>query len=735
MSISTIHHRACNLCEAICGLEITVENGQITSIVGDKSDPLSKGHICPKAFALKDIYEDPNRLREPIRRKPDGSWEKIDWSEALDYVADKLHHIKTQYGADAIGFYSGNPSVHNWGTILNIPALVKTIRSKNFYSATSLDQLPHHVAAWSMFGHPLLIPIPDISRTDYMLIMGGNPMASNGSLMTAPNMGELLKGIKQRGGKTILLDPRRTETADRVSEHHFIRPASDVFFLLALLNVLFSEKKIELPFDTVHGTPFSGEGVENLEKAVAEFTPEAVSAITGLDAATIRRLAHEFAAAKSAVAYGRMGLSVQKFGGLCQWLINCLNIVTGNFDRVGGAMFPLPALDVLATAKHRPQMGRWRSRVRQLPEFMGELPSATLADEILTEGEGQIRAMITNAGNPVLSSPNGQKLDTAFGQLDFMVSFDIYLNETTRHAHIILPPATGLETSHYDVTFHLFAIRNTAKYSPPLFAKAASAKYDWEILQELTYRLAQKAGNTAHGTPSVGEGGFSPQAPEQQLDFGLRYGPYQLSLQQLLENPSGVDLGELKPVMPERLAFEDKKIRLAPDMYLADLKRAAEVLKKTPSAPTEGVRRTVFSNFEDKKTLQNIDFQLIGRRHQRDCNSWLHNSAKLMKGKNRCTLLIHPDDAAALRIAEKQMVHVRSRVGTVALSAELSPNMMRGVVSIPHGYGHNRQGIQLRVAEQYAGVSINDLTDEQDIDELTGNAVLNGVPVRLEPIE
>ena len=702
---SIIHHRACNLCEAICGLEITVENNKVTHIVGDKNDPLSKGYLCPKAYALKDIYEDPNRLKQPIRKRADGTWETISWDEAMAYTVENLTRIQAQWGTNAVGVYFGNPSVHNWGTTLNTPAFIKSLKTKNIFSATSLDQLPSHFAAWAMFGHPLLIPIPDVTRTDYMLIMGGNPLASNGSLMTAPDMGGHIKRIQKRGGKVVVIDPRRTETAIHGTEHHFIRPAGDVFLLLGMLHTILWETLPQHPIIKNHT-----EGVEFLAGAVAEFTPEVVASQTGMSAETIRNLALEFAAAKSAVAYGRMGLSVQKFGGLCQWLITCLNIVTSNLDSVGGAMFTSPAMDILAQAKPRIVHGRWKSRVRGLPETLGELPVSALAEEILTEGEGQIRAMVTNAGNPILSSPNGRQLDKAFESLDFMVSIDIYLNETTRHANIILPPATGLETSHYDTTFHILAVRNTAKYSAPIFPKGENARYDWEILQELTHRLI----NT--------EEGFEAQAPEQKLDLALRYGQYKLSVQQLLENPSGIDLGDLQPVLPQRLVFEDKKIRLAPDVFIQDLERVRTVLKN----------ETPFQKFQ---TFGKVgSFQLIGRRNLRDNNSWMHNSEKLMKGKNRCTVMMNTSDADALQVVDKQLVKVTSRVGSIELPVEITDDMMVGVVSIPHGYGHNRKGIKLDVAQRFAGASMNDLTDEMEIDELTGNAVLNGVLVHIEAV-
>jgi anaerobic selenocysteine-containing dehydrogenase len=690
-----IHHRACNLCEAICGLVIETENDRVISIAGDKNDPLSRGYLCPKAFALKDVYDDPNRLKTPLKRTASG-WRSVSWEAALSETAERLRAVQAGFGPDAVGIYNGNPSVHNLGTMANNPLLIKTLRSKNTFSATSVDQLPHHFAAWAMFGHPLLLPIPDIARTHFMLILGGNPLASNGSLMTAPNVGEHLKNIRRRGGRVVVADPRRTETAEHADEHFFIRPASDVFLLLSLIYVVFEENRVKLGKNAVFI-----EGIEILRAAVSEFSPERTGAQTGIAPDDVRRLARAFSDAESAVCYGRMGLSVQRFGGLCQWLVNCLNLLSGNLDREGGVMFTAPAVDLLALAKPKNILGRWNSRVRGLPEFMGELPVAVLAEEILTPGPGQIRAMVTNCGNPVLSTPNGRQLERAFEGLDFMVSIDIYLNETTRHAHIVLPPATGLETAHYDLTFHHLAVRNTAKYSPPTLPKAPDARFDHEIMQELAHRLS--------GSSEP----FEARPPEINLDFGLRMGTSGLSLEKLAAAPSGVDLGALQPCLPERLVHADKKIRLAPDLFLTDLERAK-------------------AHLHAEKSQESGSFTLLGRRNLRDNNSWMHNSEKLMKGKNRCTLLLHPDDATALHIEDKETVRVRSRVGTVEIEAEISDQIMPGVVSMPHGYGHNRPGIRLDVAQQHAGASINDLTDELELDALTGNAALGNVRVWVE---
>lgn len=692
--MSEIHYRACNLCEAICGIEIKHENGEILSIAGDKNDPFSRGHVCPKAVALKDVYEDGNRLKFPVKRFGD-EWREISWTEAFDETAEKIKEIQSEHGRNAVAIFQGNPSVHNFGTLLNSGELLKTLKTPNNFSATSTDQLPHHFAAWTMLGHPLLMPIPDIDRTEYFLIFGANPLASNGSLMTAPDIINRLAAIKKRGGKIVLIDPRKTETARAASEHFFIKPSGDVFLLLAIVNVLFAENLVN-PGRLASFT----DGAETLREISAEYAPEKVEHSTGISAAEIRRIAVEFGTAKSAVCYGRMGVSVQKFGSLCHWLINSINILTGNFDEAGGAMFTAPAFDLLQTAKPANIFNRWRSRVRNLPEFMGELPVAALAEEIETSGAGQIKALITSCGNPVLSTPNGGALENALDKLDFMVSIDIYINETTKHASIILPPATGLEVSHYDVIFNLFAVRNQAKYSAPLFPKSENAKYDWEIFQEIVHRL-----NDADAPLKL-------VPPEAKLDFGLQYGKYKLSLEDLQKNPHGVDLGELQSCLPERLLTENKRVNLAPELLVKDLER----LKK------------VGAEIADDE----YPFALIGRRHLRDDNSWLHNSPRLMKGKNRCTVLINASDAQDLNIENGQMLRVSSVVGAIEIPCEISEKIMRGVVSIPHGYGHGRRGVKLDTAINFAGVSVNDLTDERVLDDLTGNAAFSNVRVRLE---
>ena len=690
-STTTTHYRACNLCEAICGLEIEVKGKEVVSIKGDKKDPFSKGYLCPKAIALQDIYTDKNRLKQPIRRTENG-WEAISWETAYDEVTSNLKRIQKEYGKSGIGAYLGNPNVHNFGSILFLPDFLRSLKTPNLFSATSVDQLPHHFVSHQMFGHYFAIPVCDVDRTDYMLIMGANPLVSNGSLMTAPGFRNRMKGIQKRG-KVVVIDPRKSETADKANEHHFIKPGSDALFLLSIIHVFFAEGLTDLGH-------LEGQ-VKNLEeiRAFAKgFAPEDTADFTGISAVETRRIAHEFAGAKRAVCYGRMGLSVQEFGGLCIWLVNLVNILSNNFDKEGGAMFTSPAMDTVVE-RSKGKIGRWKSRVSQRPERFGELPVSVMLEEITTEGPGQIKAMITAAGNPVLSTPNGASLEKALEGLEYMVSIDIYLNETTKHANIILPPTTGLETSNYDVVFHLLAVQNTAKYSPPTFEKTEGQRHDFEILQELTKRM---------------NADYQPRfdSPEAMIDMGLRHGDYSqtgISIQQLKDQPHGVDLGPLRPALSERLFTIDKLVDLAPASLLGDLNRL----------------KNVFSSKEKETTKK--QFQLIGRRDLRTNNSWMHNSYRLVKGGNRCTLLINPADARELNISNNQEVEVQSKTGKLRIQTEISEEMMLGVVSIPHGWGHDREGINLDIASAHAGVSINDVTDDKFIDELTGNAAFSGV--------
>lgn len=704
-STDTIHYRACNLCEAICGLEIHVRGGEIVSIKGDANDPLSRGHICPKAVALQDLQTDPDRLRRPMRRLRDvgdgTSWEEISWTEAFDEVAERIVAIRARHGDDAFAVYMGNPSVHNYGMLTHQGALFSHLRTSNRYSATSVDQLPHHLTSLWLYGHKDLIPVPDIDRTDYLLVLGGNPLASNGSIWTVPDVRQRIKELRARGGKLVVIDPRRTETAAVASDYHAIRPATDVLFLAALLHEILRAQPV-----STDGLAAVADGLDSVREALAPFTPASVAERTGIPAETIATIARDFAAADCAVCYGRMGVSVQAFGTLNHWLIQMINLVTGNLDRIGGSLFTAPAaFDFAGTRPGR--FARFRSRVSKRPEFGGELPVVALAEEILTPGDGQVRALFTAAGNPVLSTPNGRQLDTALASLEFMVSLDPYLNETTRHADIILPPTAPLEHDHYDIAFHTLAVRNTVRFNEPVLPKPEGALHDWEIFTELGKRVAKLLGTTAR----------EQVPPADIIDQQLRAGRYseaaghpaRLTLERVRAEPSGLDLGALEPSGAARLLTQNQRINCAIPECLADLARAAATLDEAPG------------------------LSLIGRRHLRSNNSWMHNFHRLVKGKDRTQLLMHPDDMAARGIADGTPVTISSRVAALEVTAAACPDMMLGVVSLPHGYGHQRQGVRLHVAAEQPGISMNDLTDDQLVDPLSGNAVLNGIPVDVEP--
>ena len=748
------HYRTCHLCEAMCGVAIEVQDGHIQSIRGDPEDPLSQGYICPKATALQDLHEDPERLRKPVRQTANG-WQEMEWDQAFDLVAEQLHRVRTEHGRDSIGTYLGNPNVHNHGALIAGLPFQQALGTRNRFSATSNDQLPHMLASLEMFGHQLLFPIPDIDRTSLFICIGANPMASNGSLMSVPDFRGRVKRLKGRGGRMVVVDPRRTETAKIADEFHFIRPGTDALLLMAMVRTLFEENLVDLG----HAGNWTND-VDLIRLASLGFRPETVSEQTGLAADAIRGLARQLATTSKAALYTRMGTSTQAFGGVATWLAYVLNILTGKLDTTGGMMFTQPAIDMVALgamAGQRGHSGRRVSRVRKLPEFGGEFPASTMADEMLTPGEGQIRAFVTVAGNPVLSSPNGRRLDEAFANLDFMVSVDYFLNETTRHADVILPPTAGLERSHYDLIFSMLAVRNTASYSPALFAAGQDSRHDWQIMLELAHRLEKlRAGGSLNLRREAGWRAFKQLGPDPILDLMLRAGPYGadvgparvlvqpaidlvmdilprnhpvrglaklsplnrhwqdlpkgLSLRSLTQLPSGVDLGPLRPCMPERLFTSDQRINLAPRRYLADLERLHGFLQQAVTT----------------------ELLLIGRRHVRSNNSWMHNSQRLVKGKARCTLMISPRDAARSGLQAGDSAEVTTPTGTIVLPVEITDDIMPGVVSVPHGWGHDREGTAQTIATEHAGASINDVISDEQIDPLAGTSVLNGQTVNIK---
>ncbi len=743
--------RTCPLCEAGCGLEITLRGDEVVRIRGDRDDVFSHGYICPKGSTLKQLHEDPDRIRTPLVKR-DGRFVEVSWDEAFEEIERRLMPILEAHGRDAVAIYLGNPSAHSLGAILYGRFAVKALGSANMFSASTVDQRPKELSAGLMFGLPLTIPIPDIDRTDYVLMLGANPYASNGSLATAPDWPGRIEALRARGGRLVVVDPRRSRTAEAADEHVFIRPGTDAFLLMAIAHVLFEDGLVDL------GTV--GEfvsGLDEVERLVGDFTPDAVAPVTGVAAADIRRLARELAAARTACVYGRMGTTTQEFGTLASWLVDVLNVCTGNLDRPGGAMFTTPAtgsgnLRGKAGVGRGLKIGRRSSRVRGLPETMGELPVVAMAEEIETEGEGQIRALVTVAGNPVVSTPNGGgRLDAALASLDFMVSVDIYLNETTRHADVILPGPDPLEKSHYDVALLQLAIRNVANYSPPVIA--SDEPQEWEILAKLAL-IFQGMGAAADASivddmaisglvqNAVGDetspihqrdpdeilAALEPKrGPERLIDFMLRTGPYGdgfddasdgLSLDALIAQPHGIDLGPLEPRLPDALRTPSGTIELAPEPLVDDVARLRAALSDRAG------------DGDDSRGLV-----LVGRRQLRSNNSWMHNLEVLVKGKPRCTLHIHPDDAARLGLADGDPAEVRSRTGAVVAPVEITDGIMPGVVSIPHGWGHDVDGVQLSIASTIgAGVNSNLLADDTLFDPLSGNAVLNGIPVSVAPV-
>lgn len=708
--MSRTHFGFCNFCDAICGLEIEIEGREVVSIRGDAQDPFSRGHICPKAVAQRDIHADPDRVRRPLRRRG-RDFEEIAWDDALDEVAERTAAIQKAHGDDALAFYFGNPIAHNYASLLHLLPFARGLRTRNVYSSGSVDAFSRMLVSQLVFGSPAILPIPDLERTSYLLILGANPAVSNGSIMSAPDCKRRLEELRARGGRVVVVDPRRTETADLADEHHFIEPAADALFLMALLQVLYAEQRVSRD-----PTPFVVNGLRELRAVVADFTPEAVSPRVGIAPDTIRRIARDFASAPGAACYGRMGTSVQSFGALATWLGDVVNLVTGNLDRPGGVMFTTPAVDLVGLARLMGQsgsFGAYRSRVRGLPELNGELPVAALLDELATPGRGQIRALITLSGNPVLSLPEGARLDRMLGGLDFMVSIDPYVNETTRHAHLVLPPTLALENDHYGILEHAMAVRNTAHYAPPVFEKEPDARHDWEILADLAERIGRRRGGLQRWTGLLHAQVAKRLAPVRLLDLMLRVGPHRTSLATLREHPHGIDLGPLEPRLAQILSTKSGAIEILPAEIAADLPRLRRELTR-PARDRDG-------------------FGLISVRTLRSMNSWLHNAPRLVSGKPRCVVTMHPDDAARLELRAGDQVVLRSEVGEITVPLRVSDEIKPGVLCMPFGWGHDREGSRLSVARRHAGASYNDLVDATAFDPVSGASVLNGVTVTVRP--
>lgn len=679
--------RTCHICEANCGVIVELAGRTVVSIKGDHENPLSRGHICPKATALADLQDDPDRLRTPVKRVGD-DWVELSWEQAYGEIAARFATLP----AGSASLYVGNPTAHNYSIAGQLPHLKKALGTRAIYSASTVDQIPQQLVNMWMYGHNALFPVADIDRTQLMLIVGGNPLASNGSVWTVPDVKARIHELQARGGRLVVIDPRRTETAKIADAHHFIRPGGDPAFLIALLLALDAAGLV----DPGRLAPMLDDGWAAAWDRLRGFDIAVLAEACAIPEAEIRALAAELGNGQPAIVYGRIGVSVAMFGSLNHWLIQLLNLATGNLDRPGGMMFSQPAVDLVG-ATGPGSHDRYRSRVSDRPEVLGEFPAAVLAEEIATPGPGQLRALVTIAGNPVLSTPDGGSLDAALASLDLLVSVDMYVTATTRHAHYILPPCGPLEKDHYPLFLGPIAVRNFANYAPATLPMTPDAKSDWEIVAELARAIGAATGATL---PNI-------VPPRDLLDRMLRNSPRGLSLAEVEAHPHGLDLGPLEACLPDRLQTPDKRIAAAPPLLLADLDRFEGWLA----------------------AVRDAGLVLIGRRHLRNNNSWLANSRRLAKGPARCTLMIHPDDAADRGIVPGDLVSIASRTGRVEVAAEITDDVMPGVVSLPHGFGHGRPGIRLAVARERPGVSLNDLTDPLAMDPLSGNAALNGTPV------
>ncbi|HEX2012105.1 MAG TPA: molybdopterin-dependent oxidoreductase [Roseateles sp.] len=729
------HYRICPLCEACCGLEVQTRDGKVLGIRGAEQDVFSHGYICPKGVSLKDLHEDPDRLRRPLIKR-DGVFVEAGWDEAFEEIARRLPPILETHGRDAVAAVIGNPSAHKVSLLSYFPRLIRALGTRNVFSASTLDQMPKQLSSGLLFGHWLSIPVPDIERCDWLLMLGANPMVSNGSLWTVPDYRGKAKAMRARGGRILVVDPRRNETAAAADEHLPIRPGGDVFLLLGMVHTLFDEGLVKLG-RLAEWT----NGVEAVRQAVAPYPPERLAAGCGIDAATIRRLARELAAAGRAAVYGRIGTCTQRFGTLNSWLIDLLNILTGHLDAPGGTMFPRAAAFAANTMGQPGRgkgiaTGRKASRVSGAPEVFGELPITLLAEEIETPGNGQVRAVIALAANPVLSAPGGPRIARALDGLDFMLSLDIYLNETSRHADVILPGLSPLEDLHYDVAFPQLSHRNHARFSAPVFAKPAEMPEEWETLLRLAAMvegrdwrgdmralddaaIAADVQRFAGAQSAAVLAALAPlRGPERLVDLALRTGPYGdgfgrnpqgLTLAKIKATPGGIDLGPLQPRIPELLRTPSGRIELAPPALLADLPAVDAALAEPPA-----------------------ELLLIGRRDVRSGNSWMHNLPLLAKGPERCTLLVHPADAARHGLRDGGRARLSTAQGSLLARVAFSEDMSRGVVSLPHGWGHDLPGSRLAQAAERPGVNMNALLDDGLRDPLSGNAVLNGVAVRLE---
>jgi len=719
-----IRYAICTICGAACGLIADVENNKVVSLRGDKDDSHSRGNICPKGLSLPDQIADPDRIVEPIRKKAYGAWESVKWETAFDDIAGRLSDIIKKHGRDSIAIYAGDATTHNYAELFATALFVLSIDTKNFFTPNSLDSLPRQLASALLYDNSGMLPVPDVSRTDYLLIIGGNPVNTNGSIMTAPGFARHIKELQARGGRLVVIDPRRSETARLADAHHFIRPGTDALFLLAAINTIFDEK-LDKPLVSNIKTI----GRVDLKRVASEFTPERVAAATGVAAETIRGIARDFAGAGSAACYSRMGICAQTFGTTATWLVDAINIITGNFDRPGGLMFPSPAVDLAALMTMlgmKGQLGRWRTRVSKLPEFNGEIPSVAMAEEIETTGERKIRALITIGGNPALVIPNSARLNAALGNLEFMVSIDPYINATTRHADYILPPSISLEHDCYPMVSYATAIRNSARYAEATVEPPPGVLPDWDILWEITQRLTARRAGTPRPIEDLAVKLGNKFKPKTILRLLLKIGPNgapailskerRVNLKILNENVHGIDLGPLTPQAPKLMG--KKSVNLAPALLVSDLERLRNRLAELDSSHETHKHELLF----------------ISRRQLRFMNAQLHNIEKLSNGHEQCELEMNPADAAARGISDGDRVVVTTKNGSLETGARVTENIMPGVASFPFGWNGIKPGTRMNVSDRNPGSSVNDITDETLIDAVCGMSAFNETKVKVTKV-
>jgi anaerobic selenocysteine-containing dehydrogenase len=734
----------CRICEPLCGMVATVEDGELVQLRPDKDHPLSKGFACPKGIAFAEVHNDPDRVLHPLRKNASGEFEQVGWEEALDDIAKRLGAVRAEHGGNSIGGYFGNPSAFNMAHTLWFPAFMKAIGSRNIYSAGSQDVNNRFVASELLYGSPITAPIPDLARTDLLVIIGANPLVSHGSVMSAPRIKEELHGITDRGGRVVVVDPRRSETA-REFEWLPVNPDGDAWLLLSLLHVLFEDGLADQG-----ALAEQARGADDLRRLAAPFAPEETEAHHGIPAADVRKLAEDLANTKRAAVYGRTGTCLGRSGTLTTFLLDAVNVVAGNLDRVGGAMFgtlgaPGERRATKAALGGILKTGAARSRIGGFPSVLATMPGALMAKEMTTPGEGQIRALILSAGNPVLSVPNGDELEAALDGLDFFVAMDLYVNETNAHADYVLPATTMYERDDFPIAFQTLFTTPFRQATRAVVPPRGEAREEWTVLEEVMRRMPE--GPRRVRAFQVGRRLFGPLAkaamsPMRVADnivrmgkggdrFGLKRGG--LNLKKLLdEHPSGVIVDDhLQPGALGTIAWhDDRKVHLDAPGIAEEIER----LNERPADP-------------------DFPLSLIGMRELRSENSWMHNSPLLQRGGRVQTARIHPADAEAIGVADGARVAVISPNGRIELPALLTDEVKQGVVAIPHGWGHKGSGSWRTANSSGAGksdgngngkpvpgteggVNINLLmsTEVEDVEPLAGMAHLNGVPIRLEAV-